>query len=117
MTLENDRKVPIDLIQPCYAKVDSASCYPIKNSDNIVFYAGQKNNDENTLKIKEINTKWGKQIELVVIGSYHSEKISYNKTDNWTSWIRIDIPISEIDKIIEKLKEIKKNNQINSELF
>ena len=106
----DDRKVPLSLVMGSVT-VDSASCYPTKATKDIVYYAGQKNGDKNNLRVKLIDTeKYGRQIELVLMGDYHEEKIAYSRTDAkaWKSWMRIDIPIAELDKLIEILTEMKK---------
>jgi hypothetical protein len=108
MTLEINRKVTIDEIKPIYINVLSASCYPIQESDNIIYYAGIKHNDSNKLKVKLIYHDNIYQLQLVVIGTYHKERQSYNKTENWSSWIRINIDIQNINFLIEQLNNIKK---------
>jgi len=106
----DDRKVPLSIVMGSVS-VDSASCYPTRLAKDIVYYAGQNNDDKNSLRIKLIDTaRFGKQVELVLMGGYHKEEIAYSRTDsaNWKSWIRIDIPIKEIDNLIEILTEMKK---------
>jgi hypothetical protein len=106
----DDRKVPLSISFGSVA-VDSASCYPTKITKDVVYYAGQNNEDKNSLRVKLIDTeKHGRQLELVLMGDYHEEKIAYSRTDAkaWKSWMRIDIPIAELDKLIEILTEMKK---------
>jgi len=106
----DDRKVPLSISFGSVA-VDSASCYPTKITKDVVYYAGQNNEDKNSLRVKLIDTdKYGKQVELVLMGDYHEEKLEYQRTDakSWKSWARIDIPIAELDKLIEILTEMKK---------
>jgi len=113
-----ERKIPEDLVSPVWIKISSCSCYPVKESKNIIYYAGENNNNTNRMKLKSIKTKWGKEIELVIVGNYHKEIKQYAVSDDWASWIRIDIPFSELDGLIgflQKLKniEVMKRKEVN----
>jgi hypothetical protein len=57
----DDRKVPLSISFGSVA-VDSASCYPTKITKDVVYYAGQNNEDKNSLRVKLIDTeKHGRQ--------------------------------------------------------
>ena len=111
--LLQDIRVPIDKINPVYIPINSASCYPKKENINCYYLSWENNN---TLKIKLINTtQRGKQIEMVVMGRYDKKQYKQNIiNNNWVSWIRIDIPIKQIDNIINQLQKIKSHLQQKS---
>lgn len=107
--MEEKRKVPLSMSDKKFISVNSACCYPVAVGDD-VFYAGEIRGEKTTLQAKRIKTQWGDEVEFILLGKYHKEKLGYTRTDpkTWVSWLSICVSKDEILRLIKHLEDITK---------
>lgn len=106
-------KVPIPIIKSEQIEVNSVCCYPVKCTNGIVYYAGERRGEENKMHAQLIKTQWGDEINFRIAGEYHYERLSYNKRPfkEWSTWLELSLPLDEIDNLINFLMEIKESKK------